>query len=97
MAIFHGMMGAEAGQTEIDRLNNVVKDKIKEKKNTKTTIHVLYSKKELTYERQIVDLLKDLETNHVPYLDIERFFENHDDVSGPFVEYVKEFFSEQTK
>lgn len=95
--IFHGMMGSKAGKAEIDRLNNMVKDKIKEKKNTKTVIHVLYSKKELTYERQIVDLLKDLEANHIPYLDVERFFENHDEVSAPFVEYVKEFFSEQTK
>ena len=58
-------------------------------------IHVLYSKKEMTYERQIIDLLHDLSEFDVPFVDIESDFEKHEMVSEPFVKYVKSYIENQ--
>ena len=54
---------------------------------------MVYSKKELTYERQIIDLLRDLKQLGIPYKDVESDFERHEDVSTSFVKYVKDFFN----
>lgn len=90
--IFEGMMGKEAGQCEVEHLNKKIYDSLRNYNGDKTTVHVFYSKKELTYERQIIDLLRDLKDNNIPFEDIESDFEKHEDVAGPFVKYVNDYF-----
>ena len=51
-------------------------------------IHILYSKKDPTYEEHIVDLLKILKGNEYCVCEKEEFFENHNDVGNPFKDYV---------
>ena len=53
-------------------------------------LHVFYSKKELTYERQIVDLMAKLKECNIPFYDVESDFENHEDVGRPFLAYLKQ-------
>lgn len=89
--IFYGMMGNEAGQKEVDLLNRIVRDEVFKSKDTKTIVHVIYSKKEPTYENDIKDLLKDLTDNGVHYIDLERGFEEHSLVAEPFAQYVNEY------
>lgn len=89
--IFYGMMGKDAGQEEVDLLNDIVKAKVREARKGKSMIHVFYSKKEKTYERHIIDLLSDLKKYEVPFVDIESDFEKHELVAEPFVKYVNNY------
>ena len=86
------MMGKDASQREVELLNKKMYDTLTSYNGNKTVVHVFYSKKELTYERQIIDLLRDLKENNIPFVDVESDFEKHEDVAGPFVEYVKDYF-----
>lgn len=92
--ILEGMMGKEAGQREVECLNEKMYDALRNYKGSKTVVHVFYSKKELTYERQIIDLLRDLKDNNIPFKDVESDFEKHEDVAGPFVQYVSDYFKQ---
>lgn len=92
--IFYGMMGKEAGEKEVELLNDAIRGKLRENAGCKTVVHVFYSKKEKTYERQIIDLLHDLEQYQIPFRDAESDFEKHEDVAYPFVDYVKEYFNQ---
>lgn len=92
--IFEGMMGREAGERDVKHLNELMYETLQTYKGNKTVVHVFYSKKELTYERQIVDLLRDLKENNIPFKDVESDFVKHEDVAGPFVKYVNEYFKQ---
>ena len=87
-------MGKEAGEKEVELLNEAIRGKLRENAGCKTVVHVFYSKKEKTYERQIIDLLHDLEQYQIPFKDAESNFEKHEDVAYPFVDYVKEYFNQ---
>ena len=91
--IFYGMMGEKAGLREVSYLNDLLRNKLRDSRGTNTIVHVIYSKKELTYERQIVDLLHDLKEYGIPFRDVECDFEKHEEVSKPFVKYVNGYLS----
>ena len=93
--IFYGMMGKDAGEKEVELLNDAIRGKLRDNEGCKSVVHVFYSKKELTYERQIIDLLHDLEKFRIPFKDVESDFEKHDDVSKPFVAYVKDYLNKK--
>ena len=65
---------------------------IEKHRNCNSEVHVIYSKKELTYQRQIIDLLEKLHLCNIPTKDIEMHFETHDDVGKPFIQYVLSIF-----
>ena len=90
--IFHGMMGPQAGDKEADLLNRMMPRQIELYKNASSEIHILYSKQEKTYERQIIDLLAKLNECGLPYIEKEEFFTNHSDVGKYFIPYVREYF-----
>ena len=90
--IFHGMMGPNAGDDEAKILNQMMPKQIEKYKDTTSEIHILYSKQEKTYERQIVDLLAKFRECGVPYIEKEEFFTNHSDVGKYSIPYVKEYF-----
>lgn len=91
--IFEGMMGKDAGEHEVNHLNELMYETLRTYKGNKTVVHVFYSKKELTYERQIINLIQDLKDNNILFEDVESDFEKHEDVAGPFVEYVNDYLS----
>lgn len=90
--IFQAMMGKTAGDKEAAILNRALPKVMEKAYSTKTVIHVLYSKKELTYERQVVDLLAKANECHIPVVDVEESFAHHEDVGAVFLSYLKNFF-----
>lgn len=87
-SIFLGMMGENAGDKEAEILNKKIPHCLEKSQGTSTIIHVLYSKKELTYQRQIVDLLAKLKECRYKYIEIEEQFIRHDDVGYSFLNYL---------
>lgn len=88
--IFKGMMGANASERECKILNDKMPNCLEQHSNCSTKVHVFYSKKELTYERQIIDLLAKLKSCNIPFCDIESDFVEHDEVGAPFLKYLKQ-------
>lgn len=86
--ILKGMMGENADKKDIEKLNRAIPSVMEVAAGTKTKLHILYSKRELTYERQIIDLLAKARECGIPFLEIEEQFENHEDVGYPFLSYV---------
>lgn len=88
--IFKGMMGENAGDVEARILNETMPEQIKKYSNANSLIHIVYSKQDLTYERQLVDLMNCLKQNNVSYIEKEYFFENHDEIGIYFIKYLNE-------
>ena len=93
--IFKGMMGEEAGTVEKDKLNSILPMLLERcsKETFFTTIHLVYSKYEHTYEDDIVDLLKKLKECHYSVIEKEYDFLNHNDVGIYFKKYINDFFA----
>lgn len=75
------------------KLNSIMPSVIEKNRDSKSEVHVIYSKKELTYQRQIIDLLEKLHQCHIPTKDIEMQFEKHEEVGKPFIQYVLSYFN----
>lgn len=86
--IFKAMMGENAGQAEADLLNAIMPNLLEENKNCKSIIHLLYSKGELTYQRQIIDLLNKLHECNISVIETVEFFSNHSDVGIYFTPFL---------
>lgn len=98
MDIFFGMMGGNAADKECLLLNLCMPKQIERYKESKSIIHILYSKKEHTYESHIVDLFGKLDQENLNYKKVEFYFEKHSDVGYPFIEYVsKEILKKKFK
>lgn len=88
--IFKGMMGERAGEEEAKLLNEIMPKQIQKYNNANSLVHIVYSKLDLTYERQLVDLMNCLKKNNINYIEKEYFFEKHDDIGIYFIEYLNE-------
>lgn len=86
--IFISMMGKNAGEDEAYKLNQVLPSCLEAHKGCNSEVHILYSKLELTYQRQIVDLLCKLKECNIKTIEIERPFEKHEDVGKYFLPYL---------
>ena len=92
--IFLSMMGENASEKECAYLNSLLPNLLEEYKNTwKGKLYLLYSKNELTYERQIVDLINKLNECKYPYTEILETFEEHEEVGIPFLNLIKRTIS----
>ena len=91
--IFKGMMGVNASQKEADILNEVMPKCLSDYTNAKTQIHLIYSVNELTYQRQIVDLLRDLKHNKYNFVEKVCYFKKHEEISTEFIPYIKKYFN----
>ncbi len=87
--IFESMMGKGASKNEEAILNGEMPAIIEKSSGTKTTIHLLYSKQEHTYEEDIKDLLDDLKKNNISVVEKEEYFTEHGDVGYYFIPFVK--------
>lgn len=89
------------GEGDIDfwcrKLNSIMPALLEKHRQSETCLHIVYSKNELTYQRQIVDLLAKLKDCQISYVEIEEAFKNHEDVGTPFLSYVLRHFSEASK
>lgn len=87
--VFKGMMGADAGEKERDLLNQVMPQIIEKHAGSDSEIHVVYSKGELTYQRQIVDLIDKLKECRMNFVEKEYFFTDHSKVGEDFTRYLQ--------
>lgn len=94
--VYEKMMGREPSEVEIAFLDSLIEKQLDkaEKSRCYPEIHILYSKKELTYERQIKDLLLRLEGSRFPTILVEETFEDHSEVGKYFGPYLKKLFVE---
>lgn len=87
--IFKAMMGKDVNKEDVDKLDKIICKKIEGiQDESKPKIHLFYSTKELTYERQIIPLLDQL--NKCNYIVDEEIldFRNHNDVGIYFPQYL---------
>lgn len=87
--IFHGMMGPDASQPEIDLLNSIMPTQLEKCKNDHPEIHLVYSKNEPTYEEDIVDLLEKLHTCNFSVIEKVEQFDDHNQIGYYFLNYVQ--------
>lgn len=90
--IFKGMMGNDAGIEEAELLNSVMPKQLeKYSKTYNGSIHIIFSKKDLTYERQLIDLIHQLTLNHYSFYELESDYERHEDIGRPFLNYLRDY------
>lgn len=82
--IFLGMMGREAGEEEARLLDDMMPNQFEKYSNSTAEIHLIYSKNELTYERQIIDLLQKGNECGLHIIEHEEYFSNHGDIGLVF-------------
>lgn len=87
--ILRGMMGDCYSQNDINKLNEMMPNQIKNFKTSQSIIHLLYSKNEHTYDEHIVYLIEDLKRSDIKYLEIIENFDNHSEVGSYFIQYIK--------
>lgn len=86
--IFKGMMGQNASQQESDILNKIMPNQLKKHSGSNSFVFNIYSEKELTYQRQIIDLNKKMKECNIKHENVVLDFENHDDVGIHFLQYI---------
>ncbi len=88
LKILKAMMGDMVEEEAIRLLDKKIEEIVRNSKNECSIINLFYSTKELTYERQIAPLIKDLEELQYPYTKTVKDFPKHDDVGIFFPEYL---------
>lgn len=92
--VFLEMMGRNTNDEDIAELNNVMPAMLKKHQGCNTVVHVVYSKKDKTYERQLVDMLSELEHDGYTVVEKEETYEKHADIGVPFLKYMLNYFTE---
>ena len=87
-------MQGELGRNEIiNRLNEFVPSIINQYAKTfQGKIHLVFSKKEHTYEEHLIDLIDSLERSNIYYIEKEYFFTEHSEVGRYFLNYINDWF-----
>lgn len=91
--VFKAMMGAEAGKTEQERLDEVMPNHIYSHKDSSSVVHLLYSKEEHTYQDDIQYLINDLEKANIRYIEKIESFSEHSEVGKYFSPWIKKELS----
>ena len=86
--ILNAMMGVMDKDEAIQVLDKKIEKIIRTTEENSSIINLFYSTKELTYERQIAPLIKDLDELKFPYNKTVNDFPKHDDVGIFFPEYL---------
>lgn len=71
----------------MEDLDNVMRNMVVSNANTNTTIHLMYSNQEHTFEDHIVPLKEDLSTSNIKFIEYVHDFPDHMMVG----EYFKKF------
>ena len=89
--ILSAMLGkTDYTQEDVAQVNRIVPSVIESNKNSCSTIHLLYSDKEHTYDEHIKFLLADLERNNIAFTQQVESFTNHADVGTYFIPFIQE-------
>lgn len=91
--IFKGMMGCAAGEKEARLLDEIMPNQFEKYSNSTSVIHLVYSKNELTYERQIIDLLKKGRECNLHIIEHEEYFSNHSDIGTVFPLWINKILT----
>jgi predicted esterase len=94
--ILNGIMGNDS-KGSIQKLDNLLHNKIFSSKGIKSKVYVHYSKNEHTYEEHIKDLIKDLRENEIECIEDIKDFLNHSDVSKHFPAFLNEVIKKINK
>lgn len=95
--VFLEMMGRETNEEDATVLNTVMPTILRKHQGAPTVVHMVYSKKDLTYERQLVDMLAELERDGYTVIEKEETYEKHADIGVPFLNYMLNYFTEAQK
>lgn len=83
------MMGENAGVKEQEILDSIMPELLTNKADSKTMIHLMYSKDEHTYNDHIADLVHDLDENGIKHTDKIESFKEHGEVGKFFIPWIK--------
>lgn len=90
------MGGNMPEQIIINKLNNLIPTLITDtRESNNSTIHLIFSKKEHTYDEHIKYLIQDLEKNGKKIILKEYDFLNHNDVGIYYLKYINEWFNQK--
>lgn len=93
LPIIKAMMGETYGSSDVEKLNDMVPNMISKNKDSKTKVHLYYSKDEHTYNEHIIDLLQDFDRARISYDSTIDSYINHGENGVYFSKYLKEQFS----
>ena len=82
------MMGENAGKKEQEVLDSVMPNILKKHKDSRSHIHILYSKEEHTYEDHIKFMIEDLKKTNIPFTEVVEHFDDHNEVGRYFSPYI---------
>lgn len=88
--IFKEMMGSGAGEKEQAVLDNEMPSMLQKKQGSKSSIHLLYSKDEHTYDEHIKDMIMDMDKHGIRHVDTIKNFSNHAEVGRFFSPWIQE-------
>ncbi len=83
--IFKGMTGNDVNPSDIEMMDNIMPEVLRNCYSKNTKISLVHSVKESTYERDIKYLINDLNTNNFSWKEYECGFANHGDVAKYFI------------
>lgn len=86
--IFKEMMGDNSKHSQ-KILDDVMPTILKKHKDSKSKLHLLYSKLEHTYFDDIQFMISDLQKTNIRYVEIVEMFEDHNDVGKYFIPYIQ--------
>ena len=89
--IFKGMTGHSVNDEDIQRLDNIMPEHLKQNKNCKTRIHLIHSKQEPTYEADEKYLIKDLTELGYDLKETECGFKTHQEIGNYYIPYVLDY------
>ncbi len=90
--VLEGMMGVNASEVDILRLNSMMPVQLDHHAHNKCLIHLCFSKDEHTYYDHIVDLIHDLTENDIHFIEKVDSYTLHDDNGLYFSAYLKQRF-----
>lgn len=96
-SIIDGMRGEIEREEFVEMMNKYMENVISQNKNSTSTIHIVYSKKENTYDIHIKYLIEELKKNNINVVEKECFFEVHNAVGYDFIPYLTGWFNEKQR
>lgn len=87
--VFKSMMGKNATPEGQEILDKMLFNQLCTHRNSKSRIHLLYSKEEHTYSEHIQYLIADIEKNGIKHVDKIENFTDHGEVGEYFSPWIK--------
>lgn len=89
---WENMMGVKPEKSLVEALDDKLQQLIIRKKNCKTTINLMYSTKEHTYQEHILPLISILDNNNIKHYDFVESFEQHSMIGKYFKKFITSYF-----